>query len=156
MQRSINEHQPTVEPGQFLVERMQPAPIAELMIGIRTDAQFGMVLTLAAGGTFAELMADAATLLLPATTRDIRSAIEKLKLARLLQGYRGGRAVDLDMLCRFVQGLCDYVVANRERIAELEINPLFVYEDRVMIVDVLMLEGRDQDGATLNAPKPIA
>ena len=49
----------------FLVEAMSPNPLAELIVNLRKDSQFGAALVLGSGGVLVELMADTATLLLP-------------------------------------------------------------------------------------------
>ena len=51
----------------FLLEEMAENPIAELLIDIRYDEQFGSVLTLASGGVLVELIGDSITILMPAT-----------------------------------------------------------------------------------------
>ena len=55
-----------------------------------------------------------------------------------MQGFRGGRVVDMAALADRLAALADFAVAKSEDIAEIEINPLFVYEDDVLAVDVLM------------------
>jgi len=113
-------------------------PVAELMVNIRHDDQFGLAMTLSSGGILVELIGDAVTLILPATKTDIVSALEKLKVSHLLNGYRGQPAVDQHKLVSCIKQLADYVIFNSARIAELEINPLFVYTDQIYIVDVFM------------------
>ncbi|NIR59906.1 MAG: CoA-binding protein, partial [Gammaproteobacteria bacterium] len=50
---------------RFLVEAMVPSPVAELIVGVTRDPQFGLVLTIGAGGALVELLADVRTLLFP-------------------------------------------------------------------------------------------
>lgn len=90
-----------------------------------------------------ELLADAETLLLPATAQDIQNAIGRLKLAGLLGGFRDKPVVDVDALCRTLADPGDYVMANSHSIAEIEINPLFVYQDGVRAVDALIHRVKD-------------
>ena len=121
----------------FIVEKMLESPLAELMVSVRYDQQFGHALTLSSGGVLIELVADAVTLLLPATDEEIIQGLEKLKVYKLLNGYRGNPAADKQMLVKTIQQIGDYVLQNHQQIAELEINPLFVYPDHTCIVDVL-------------------
>lgn len=122
----------------FLVEAMVAAPVAELMVSIRRDPQFGLAMTLASGGVLVELLADATTILLPATRFDLARALSRLKISRLLDGYRGkpaaSRAALLDTLGSLAAFACD--AAND--VAEIEINPLFVGVSESCAVDVLM------------------
>jgi len=73
----------------FLVERMVEGSVAELILGVMRDPVYGYTLTIGAGGILTELLADAATLMIPATEAEIRAALAGLKSAPLLQGYRG-------------------------------------------------------------------
>jgi acyl-CoA synthetase (NDP forming) len=123
---------------RFLVERMEPAPLAELVLGLRHDPQFGLVLMLGSGGILVELVGDATTLLMPTGPEEIAGAIAGLRAGRLLAGFRGRPAADLATVAGAIHGLARHVAASRGRIAELEINPLFVHERGVVAVDVLM------------------
>ncbi|MGB3148236.1 MAG: acetate--CoA ligase family protein, partial [Paracoccaceae bacterium] len=137
MQADVAAYDPAAVTDSFLVEEMAPRPVAELLIGLRRDAQFGAALTLGAGGVLAELLADSATLLLPATGADIATALNGLKLARLLQGYRGAPAADMAALCQMIEALCARFVAEPD-LAEIEINPAFASASGCTILDVLI------------------
>ncbi len=122
----------------FLVEEMASSPLAEVIVGIRHDAQFGLVMTLGSGGILVELVADTVSLLLPARPADVHDALDRLRVGKLLDGFRGGPAVDRDMLVAALCRLADFVMAQSDRIAEIEINPLFVYEHDICVIDALM------------------
>ncbi len=111
---------------QVLVEPMAPKPVAEMIIGITRSEEFGPVLVIGAGGVLVELYKDAASLLLPAHEDDIRAAIDSLKIARLLDGFRGGPRGDREALVQAVKAVAAYAEANRDTLAELDVNPLFV------------------------------
>jgi hypothetical protein len=69
----------------FLVEEMVTDPIAELLVGIRRDPQYGMHLTLASGGIMTELWRDSQSLILPVDGPVIHcDALAALKLAPVL------------------------------------------------------------------------
>jgi len=138
MQASVQSHQPDAVSDQYLVESMQPVPVAELIVSIRRDAQFGLAITIGAGGILAELLDDVATLLLPVSKDDLAGALSGLKIHALLSGYRGKPAIDMNMLIDTLDRLARLVGDDRPRIAELEINPLFVYQDRVCVIDALI------------------
>jgi len=116
---------------------MSPAPLAELVVAIRRDPQFGYALTLGTGGVLVELVGDVLTLVLPASTAQVSAALESLKIAPLLKGFRGREAVDIDALSQQINDFAQAVVADGE-IEEVEINPLFVYPDDCVAIDVLM------------------
>src|SRR5271155_403174 len=80
----------------LLVEEMFTDGVAEILVGIIVDAQFGQVLVLGAGGVFAEIMADSVSLLPPWTRDAITTGLRRLTIAKLLDGYRGKPAADVD------------------------------------------------------------
>lgn len=125
---------------RFLVEPMTRDVVAELIIGVRRDPQFGFALTLGAGGMLVELVKDAATLLLPASTGEVRAALETLETYALLAGYRGRPAGDLPAILEAVDAVLRYAEANRDRLQELDVNPLLVLPEGrgVVAVDALI------------------
>ena len=123
---------------RFLVERMIGPPLAELLVGVRTDPRFGLAMTIASGGVLTELVADAVTILLPASRADLEETLGRLRVSRLLDGLRGAapanRTVIVDALSRLASRLC----REDNDVVEVEVNPLFVLTDRVCAVDALM------------------
>jgi acyl-CoA synthetase (NDP forming) len=107
---------------RFLIEEMLTDSVAELLIGVVADPAHGYVLTLAAGGTLTELLKDSASLLVPAGREEVRAALDTLKVARLLAGYRGRPAADIDAILDAVLAVQAYVATARPQ--EIEINPL--------------------------------
>lgn len=137
MRTDVTAHDPASVTDRFLVERMEQTPVAELLISVRADPQFGLAMTIASGGLLVELIDDAATLLLPASRAELAAALASLKVSRLLDGYRGRPAASRDAVVDALQRLACYATAHRE-IAEIEINPLFVLPAGVVAVDVLI------------------
>lgn len=124
----------------FLVEKMAPKPVAEIIIGATRDAVAGPVLTVGAGGILVELLEDAVTLTLPTSPETIRESIASLKIARLLRGYRGNPPGDIAALAQTVAAVAQYVAANAATLEELDLNPLMVLPegDGVVAVDALI------------------
>ena len=135
---SVARHAPGIAADCFLVERMIAEPIAELLVGVKHDAQFGQVLVLASGGTLVELIGDARTLLLPTDRDAIADAIASLGVAALLDGYRGRPPGDRDALIEAVLAVVRFAEAHRAELVELDINPLVVLPDGVVALDVLL------------------
>ena len=124
----------------FLVESQIVDVIAELMIGISVDAQFGQVLVIASGGTLVELLRDSATLLLPASDAQIRAALESLQTYPLLRSFRGRPAADLERLVRTIAGIARYAESEQARLLEMDINPLMITERDCIAADVMIRE----------------
>ena len=112
--------------GRLLVERFAPDVVAELIVGLHRDPQLGLLLTVGSGGTFVELAADSATLLLPVSEVEIREALSGLRSAPLLEGYRGRAPADVDAAVAAILGIARFAVEHRDRLEELDVNPLGV------------------------------
>ena len=110
----------------LLVEAMVTDAVAELLIGVTRDPQFGLLMTIGAGGVLVELLGDAASLLLPATEEDIRAAMLSLKTAPLLQGFRGRSAGDVNAAVQAALAIARFAEENAGRLEELDVNPLLV------------------------------
>lgn len=123
-----------------LIEPMAAKPVAEFIVGVTHNDSFGPVLVIGAGGILVELFRDSARLLLPATQDDIRRAIAGLKVAKLLDGFRGGPKGDMQALVDAIMAIAVYAHDNRTSLSELDVNPLFVLPegDGVVAVDALI------------------
>lgn len=110
----------------FLVEAMVPAAVVEMLVGVTRDPQFGLALTVGAGGSLIELLADTRTLLFPITEVAVEEALGSLRIGRLLDGYRGGPAGDRGAAIAAVMAIAAYAEAHGSRLEELDVNPLMV------------------------------
>jgi acyl-CoA synthetase (NDP forming) len=125
--------------NEFYVEEMICDTVAELRVGVTCDPAHGYVLTLAAGGVLTELLEDSTSLLVPASEGDIRAALASLKVNKLLLGYRGQPAADIDPIVKAVQSVQAYVTAALPD--EVEINPLLCGPARAVAADALIKIG---------------
>jgi acetyl-CoA synthetase len=110
----------------LLVEEMIADGVAEVLVGVTVDPQFGQLLVLGAGGVLTELLRDSVTLLPPFTADTIAAALGELRISRLLAGYRGGPRGDTSALVEAALGCTRYALANLEQLAELDLNPVIV------------------------------
>ena len=111
---------------QFLVERMATGVVAELIIGIKRDDQFGPALVVGAGGVLVELIGDSVSLLLPTDRTAITKAVESLSVYRLIEGFRGNDAGDMNAIVDAILSVAAYADRHRGHLKELDINPLLV------------------------------
>lgn len=121
-----------------LIEEMVPDAVAELIIGAVRDQVYGMVITIGAGGILTELLQDTQTFLLPTAREDVSAAIDRLKLAKLLNGYRGKPAADKDAIVEAIMNLQDYLIVNIDAVEEVEINPLMCTPTAAIAADALI------------------
>ncbi len=122
----------------FLLEEMCADSVAELIIGITTDATGLVALTLGTGGVYTEILQDSVTVTLPCTPNEIRDALHQLKAFPLLNGYRGQPPADLNAINSSVQAVIDYAKVHQHELIELEVNPLLVGEHTAVAVDALI------------------
>ncbi|QEN89172.1 acetate--CoA ligase family protein [Labrys sp. KNU-23] len=111
---------------RFLVERMVEGAVAELIVGVVRDPQFGPTLTVGAGGVLVEMLKDAAVMLLPVTAEEIREKLMSLRVARLLEGFRGKPRGDIRGTIKAILAIADFAERHADRLVELDVNPLFV------------------------------
>lgn len=123
---------------RFLVEEMVTGAVAELLVGVVKDPAHGFVLTLAAGGTLTEIMQDSASVLLPASDAALNTALDSLRIAPLLSGYRGAPPADRAAILRAIRAVEAYVVAEAEGLEEIEINPLLCTPSDAVAADALI------------------
>jgi acyl-CoA synthetase (NDP forming) len=110
----------------LLVEEMVADGVAEVLIGMTVDPQFGQVLVLGAGGVLTEILRDTVSLLPPFTAPAIESALMRLKVGKLLTGYRGRPPADIAALVETALACTRYAEANIDTLLELDINPVIV------------------------------
>ncbi|NND00755.1 MAG: hypothetical protein HKN85_11295 [Gammaproteobacteria bacterium] len=125
-------------PEGYLIEEMVSDIIAELLVGVTRDELGLMLLTIGAGGVLAEIMTDTVSLLLPAERNEVRTRISELNINRILNGYRGKPAADIEAVLDAVEAVGEYVEANLDDFAELDINPLAVSQRSAVAVDALI------------------
>jgi len=132
--------------GHFLVEEMVTDVVAELLVGVVLDPAHGYVLTMAAGGVLTELLIDSVSLLIPCTARQVATALQKLRIATQLNGFRGKPAADIKSIVDTVMAVQSYVIENAGRVEEVEINPLLCTPQTAVAADALIRSGDKDDG----------
>lgn len=140
MTASVKEKAPSVELRQFLMEPMQAQPLAELIIGVKRDPLFGMVLVVGAGGVLVELLADARRMLLPVSRDDIERELRQLRSFVLLDGFRGKPKADIASLVDAIAAVAAYAADNLADLVELDVNPLMIYPSGAIAVDALVVK----------------
>jgi acetate---CoA ligase (ADP-forming) len=112
----------------------------EFILGMTYDETFGPLVVCGAGGVTVEVFKDAAVLLPPFTAVEARAAIARLKVATLLDGFRGAPPRDLDALVDCCVRFGDFAAATDGQYAAIDLNPVLVCARGrgVRIVDALM------------------
>lgn len=126
----------------FLLEQMSEKPIMELIIGVTREKTGLLLLTIGAGGIFTELIKDSVSVLLPCSRSELEAAIMRLKAAPLLKGYRGQVGVDMEAVYSAIKAVTEYVKAHKNKLIEMDINPLMVGPEKVIAVDAFIRLGK--------------
>lgn len=104
-------------------------PGLEFIVGVSNDPQLGPMVLAGMGGVFTELFQDAAMLPAPVNQGEALAMLRSLKAWKLLQGYRGGAAADINALAEAIVNISRYAHENRDGLREMDVNPIFVYPE---------------------------
>jgi len=137
--KKYTKHLSKITP-EILIEKMITDTIAELIIGIKIDSQFGPVIVIGAGGIYTELFRDTATLLTPINRNQVLTAINNLKISKIIKGYRGKNEGDIKELVNTIIKISKFAEKNVNKLIEVDINPLIVRKKGkgVIAVDALI------------------
>lgn len=127
-------------PGeQILIQPMQQKQI-ELILGIKQDQVFGPVIVYGLGGIYTEVFKMVNFMIPPMSLDGIKSHVLESKIGFLFQGLRGQAKYDIDEFAKILQGLMEFSLENK-KIAGLDINPLFIYNDgrKASAVDIKII-----------------
>lgn len=135
---AVGQAAPDVVLDGVLVEPMAKRGL-ELILGAKSDPEWGPVVMVGMGGVVAEALNDSRILPADASEARIRAELGRLAGAALLGPFRGAPARDVDAMIATVRQLGRFVRAHPE-VAEIDINPLVVYPqgEGVALLDALM------------------
>ena len=114
---------------RLYLEAMVEDVIAELIVGVTHDVQFGLVMTIGSGGILVEIMKDSHTLVIPATRNQIETVLSQLKSSPLLAGYRGKPKADINAAVDAIMAIQQYAISTSNQLLELDVNPLLLCAD---------------------------
>ncbi len=111
----------------------------ELVIGARNDPLFGPLIVVGLGGILVEVLKDSALSPAPVTAVEATAMLRQLKGFRLLEGFRGSAAVNVEKLADIISKVSRFAADHRDQVAELDINPLICTGDQITAVDSLII-----------------
>lgn len=129
---------PSQAEKKISIQEMAKEPITELIIGMTTDPQFGPALMFGIGGILVELLEDVSFRIAPITEYDAKEMIREIKGFPILDGYRGKPKADLDAIVDVLMKISEFVLKHEE-INEMDLNPVFIYEDGIKCVDARII-----------------
>lgn len=114
----------------------------ELFVGTAQSA-WGPVIAAGLGGVWIELLADTSLRLLPIDAAEARAMLDELRARRILDGYRGAPAADLDRVAAAISKIGDAALTLGPELVSLEVNPLLVCGNAVEALDALAVWAGD-------------
>lgn len=126
--KNAAEKAPGAKVNGVLVQPMLPQGV-EVIVGVNIDPQFGPMILCGLGGVFVEVFKDVALYPAPLSKGEALDMIRSLKGYKMLNGYRGSAKCDVDALAELMVQIADYAVANKDTLCEMDLNPVFVYEE---------------------------
>jgi acyl-CoA synthetase (NDP forming) len=121
----------------FLVEEMVDRG-AEIIVGLVQDPTFGLSIMCGIGGVFTELYRDVTFRIVPIDRYDAEMMVEELKGKKLLEGFRNIKANKqpvVDLLLK----VSEMGEELDEHIDQMDLNPVFVYENDLCVVDAKLI-----------------
>jgi acetyltransferase len=134
---AARKHHPDARIEGVLVQEM--ATGLEVIVGAVNDATFGPTVAFGLGGIFTELLRDVTHCFAPFDADAARGMIGEIRGAALLNGYRGRPALDVAALADALARASQLIADHADRIAEIDVNPLFVREKGVVAADALIV-----------------
>ena len=111
----------------------------EALIGVGNDAAFGPTVALGLGGVLTELLGDITYRIAPFDRATAHDMIAELKGTKLFAGYRGVPAANIEALVSMLVNVSIMATSLGDRLAELDINPVFVGPTSAVAADALMV-----------------
>jgi len=125
-------------PGKAILIEVQEPPGVEAIVGLIYDSAFGPSIMLGMGGILTEVYQDTAFRTVPIDESDAYEMISLLRGARLFEGFRNIRA-SKSALASAMLAVSHLGEELGEHIAQMDLNPVIVYEDRCVAVDAKLL-----------------
>ena len=124
--------------GGCLIEEYVEDGVVELLVSVIHDPVHGLLMTIGAGGIYAEVLQDCDYCLIPATRDELDRRLQRLRCAPLLNGFRGRAIVDRECLLDALDSVQQAALQLGDRLVELEVNPLICTADGCVAVDALV------------------
>ncbi len=122
----------------ILLEQMVPQGI-EIIVGLQYDEQFGPVIMVGLGGIFTEVLKDVSFRMLPISKDDALAMLDELNGKKILEGFRGSRPVDKDMLADALVNIGRLGIDMAAYYDSIDFNPIVVYPNDYVVVDAKII-----------------
>jgi acyl-CoA synthetase (NDP forming) len=137
LKKTFKEFRKKFPTEDLLVDQMEEKGV-EIIVGLVQDPTFGLSVMCGIGGVFTELYKDVSFRVVPIDAYDAAQMVEELAGKKLLEGFRGlkankQRVIDLVLkISKLGEDLIDHI-------DQMDLNPVFVYENRICVVDAKLI-----------------
>jgi acetyl-CoA synthetase (ADP-forming) len=121
----------------ILVESHQDRRV-EVIVGLINDPTFGLTIMFGLGGIYTEVYKDVTFRVVPIKKEDAEEMLKEIKAAPILEGYRKIK-VDRDAIINVMMKVSNLGEKYMDKIAEMDLNPVFVKEKGAVVVDAKLL-----------------
>ena len=135
---NAHRYDPRAEILGVYVQEMAPWG-TETIIGSTYDVQFGPVIMFGLGGIFVEILKDVTFRIAPVGRDEAMDMLKEIKGYGILKGARGEKPRDIEAIADAISRLSQLVWDFRDRIKEVDANPVIVYEHGLKIVDARII-----------------
>ena len=137
LKKTFKEFKKKFPKESFLVDQMEKQGV-EVIIGLAQDPTFGLSIMFGIGGIFTELYKDVTFRIVPIERYDAEQMVEEIKGKKLLEGFRNFKAnkkLVIDLIMK-VSKIGEEMINH---IDQMDLNPVFVYENDVCVVDAKLI-----------------
>jgi acetate---CoA ligase (ADP-forming) len=118
---------------RFLVQKYLPGG-REFIAGISARPGLGHLVMFGLGGIYVEVMKDVVFKIAPVSDTEAKEMLSSLRCAALLDGVRGEKGLDKNVLVEMIQRLSQ-LVTDFPQIKEIDLNPVMAFEHSAVVVD---------------------
>jgi acyl-CoA synthetase (NDP forming) len=138
---AAHSYDPEARIDGVLCQQMAAGAVAEAIVGLLIDPQFGAAVIFGMGGIMVEVLGDRALGIPPLDRDTARGMIEQTRTSRILKGFRGAPPADVEALIDVLIAVSNLAVDWSERIEALDINPLLIMPEGkgAVAVDALLV-----------------
>lgn len=126
--------------GVFVCKQVDEA--LELIIGSTVDDIFGKVIMFGLGGIFTEVLKDVTFRVCPINKEEALEMVKEIRGYEILKGVRGKQTLDIESLCDLLVKVSN-LVYEKDEIKELDLNPVRLFSDKVIVLDARIITGRN-------------
>lgn len=110
----------------------------EVIIGAKSNEQFGHIVSIGLGGIFVEMLKDVTFRICPITKDDAEKMVKELKGYEVLAGFRGAKAINFEALYDLLAKIGNFAIKNG--VKEMDLNPVFCDEKGCLVADVRIVK----------------